>query len=99
MTAVPLALSRLSMMSTLTPCVSMLSAMVWNVDGSPWAFWMVALTLAALNAAVRFGRSWVSYRADDFVSGRITPTKGCLAFEVVPLPLGLFLLELPQAAM
>ena len=60
MTAEPLVGSMLSMISTLTPSLSMPSAMVWNAAGSPCAFWMSALTPAAWNAAVRFGLSCVS---------------------------------------
>src|SRR5215813_919565 len=102
MTAVPLALSRLSMMRTLTPWFSMPSAIVWNWLVSPWAFWIVYLTPAALNAAWRLGRSWVSYRAEDLVSGRMTPTNGVAAAApvvVVASPAGdAELFELPQPA-
>src|SRR5215813_4871302 len=78
MTALPLALSRLSMISTLTPSLSMPSAIVWNWLVSPCAFWMSNFTPACWKAALRLGRSWVSYRAEDLVSGRMTPMYGCL---------------------
>src|SRR5262249_29852676 len=63
---------------TLTPLFSIPSAIVWNWLVSPCAFWMSNFTPACLNAAVRLGRSWVSYRAEDLVSGRMTPMYGCL---------------------
>src|ERR1700712_5854250 len=45
----------------------------------PWAFWMSAGILAAANAALSSGASAVAQRAEDFVSGRITPTLPTLA--------------------
>ncbi len=44
------------------------------VAASPSAFWMSAGTPAALNAAASSGRSAVSQRAEDFVSGSSTAT-------------------------
>src|SRR5665213_3770999 len=62
------------MMRTLTPSWIMPCAMLWNLALSPSAFWMSALMPAAENALFRAGRSAVSHRVDDWVSGRITPT-------------------------
>src|ERR671932_1469711 len=66
--------SRLTMMRTLTPSWIIESAIVANLFLSPSAFWMSALTPAASNACCRYGLSNDSHRADDCVSGRITPT-------------------------
>src|ERR671939_1096371 len=73
-TCAPDALSRLVMMRTLTPSWIIESAIVANLFLSPRAFWMSALTPAASNACCRYGLSNDSQRADDWVSGRITPT-------------------------
>ena len=73
-TAAPVSESRLTISSTLTPVVIMPSAMVWNLALSPSAFWMSASTPAFAKASPRNWRSAVSQRADDAVSGRITPT-------------------------
>src|SRR6185312_15419072 len=62
------------MIRTLTFSWIMPCAMVWNFDLSPSAFWMSALMPASANAFCRAGRSAVSQRVDDWVSGRITPT-------------------------
>src|SRR5258708_39665443 len=72
------------MTRTLTPSVSIWSAIVWNWAGSPWAFWMAVLTPAASNAAFRKGLSAGSQRAEDLVSGRMTPTNGVLALPLAP---------------
>src|SRR6478752_7212721 len=72
--AAPDSLSRLTMARTVAPLAIMPSAMVAIAALSPLAFWMSYATPAFLNAASRLGRSWVSQRADDLVSGRITPT-------------------------
>src|SRR5690606_1292631 len=48
-------------------------AIVWNWFLSPWAFWMSNSTPAAWNASVRYLRSAVSHRAEDLLSGRMTP--------------------------
>src|SRR4051812_37339811 len=72
--------------------------MVCIFCASFWAFWMSYLTPAALNAASSFGRSWLSHRGEDVVSGRMTPTLPDAA--PPPLLLLLELLELlppPQA--
>src|SRR3984885_4314388 len=63
------------MMRTFTPSWIMPCAMLWNLALSPRAFWMSALMPAAANALLRAGRSAVSQRVDDWVSGRITPTE------------------------
>src|SRR4051794_24719028 len=81
--------SRLTSRITFAPLVIACSACCCWVDLSPWAFWMVAGTPADLNAAVRSGRSAVSQRTDDFVSGSSTAT---LSAELLPL---LLLLLLP----
>src|SRR3954449_1813460 len=72
--AAPDALSRLTIASTVTPPVIICCAMVCIFWASFWAFWMSYLTPAALKAASSFGRSWLSHRGEDVVSGRITPT-------------------------
>src|SRR3954464_15659075 len=66
--------SRLTSRMTLAPLVIACSACCCWVDLSPWAFWIVTGTPAALNADVRSGRSAVSQRTDDFVSGSRTAT-------------------------
>src|SRR4051794_15464426 len=66
--------SRLTSRITFAPLVIACSACCCWVDLSPWAFWMVAGTPAALNACCRSGRSAVSQRTDDFVSGSSTAT-------------------------
>ena len=73
-TALPVPESRLTIISTLAPPVIIWSAMVWNWVLSPWAFWMSYSTPAALKAASRSGLSLFSQRAEDLVSGRMTPT-------------------------
>src|SRR6476661_6261464 len=98
--AAPDALSRLTIASTVTPPVIICWAMVCIFCASFWAFWMSYLTPAALNADSSFGRSWLSQRGEDVVSGRMTPTFP----EALPPPLLLLLLLLlpllpPQAAM
>src|SRR5215468_204979 len=95
-TAVPLPASRSVMTRTLTPSVSIWSAMVWNWAGSPWAFWMSLFTPAASKACFRKGLSAVSQRTEDLVSGRMTPMSGVLAAGLEPEP-ALLLLELPHA--
>src|SRR5262249_55148552 len=70
--------------------------MVWKALLSPCAFWMSYLTPASLNAFSRYGRSAPSQRAEVLLSGRITPTKGCLPPPELPDPDPEF--ELPQAA-
>src|SRR5665213_1039840 len=63
------------MMRTLKPSWIMACAMLWNLALSPSAFWMSALMPAAANALTSAGRSAVSQRVEDWVSGRITPTE------------------------
>src|SRR6185369_10731787 len=91
-TALPVPLSRLTIMRTLTPLVIIWSAMVWKAFLSFCAFWMSYSTPAALNAASRYLRSAVSHRAEDALSGRMTPTFAFFAGVVPPV-----LLLLPQA--
>src|SRR3954468_22062704 len=74
MTAAPESESRLTMSNALTPELIMPSAMLWNLLTSPPAFWMSESTPAASNACLRSGRSAPSHRAEEAVSGRITPT-------------------------
>src|SRR3954451_12015811 len=71
--AAPDALSRLTIARTVTPPVIICWAMVCIFCGSFWAFWMSYLTPAFLKAASRFGRSALSQRGEEVVSGRITP--------------------------
>src|SRR4051812_48016085 len=71
--AAPDALSRLTIARTVTPPVIICWAMVCIFCGSFWAFWMSYLTPAFLKAASRFGRSALSHRGEEVVSGRITP--------------------------
>src|SRR3954454_8252570 len=66
--------SRLTSRITFAPLVIACSACCCWVDLSPCAFWMVAGTPAALNACWSNGRSAVSQRTDDFVSGSSTAT-------------------------
>src|SRR5512143_4053016 len=87
-----------TIMRTFTPFWIMPSAIVWNWFLSPCAFWMSYFTLAALNACSRNGRSAVSQRTEDLLSGRITPTYGCFALLLAPLE-GELLVDLLQAAM
>src|SRR3954452_19475074 len=100
--AAPESESRFTIMSTVTPSVTMLSQMVPNLSTSPLAFWMSYSTPAALKAASRLGRSLASQRGDVVVSGRITPI---LPADESPLlllpplaPLPLSLLSSPHAA-
>src|SRR5664279_1332208 len=71
--AAPESLSRLTIASTVAPLAIIWSAMVAMAALSPLAFWMSNSTPAFLKAASRLGRSWVSQRAEDLVSGRMTP--------------------------
>src|SRR4051794_29495805 len=66
--------SRLTRRSTFAPLVSICSACCCCVDLSPSALSMMALTPAAANAFLSSGRSTVSQRTDDLVSGSRTPT-------------------------
>nr|WP_284287311.1 hypothetical protein [Angustibacter aerolatus] len=93
----PLSLSRFTIARTVTPWVSIWSAIVCMRDASPSAFWMTASMPASLKA-FSGGRSADSHRADDFVSGRITPTLPLAAVEPPPLPLPPLLLSLPPQA-
>src|SRR3954469_26049793 len=95
--------SRLTSRITFAPLVIACSACCCWVDLSPWAFWIVTGTPADLNACWSNGRSAVSQRTDDFVSGSSTAT---LAGELLLLLLPLLLLPPapppllpPQAAM
>src|SRR5919206_5288638 len=83
--------SRFTSRITFAPFVMACSACCCWVDLSPWAFWIVAGTPADLNAAASSGRSAVSQRTDDFVSGSSTAT---LSAELLP-PLLLLLLPPP----
>src|SRR3954447_21354751 len=92
--------SRLTSSRTLAPFVMACSACCCWVDLSPSAFWMVASTPADLNACASSGRSAVSQRSDDFVSGSSTATLSAFALELPELLLELLLLLSlpPQAA-
>src|SRR5437016_4244429 len=87
-TALPVPLSRLTIIRTLTPFVIIWSAMVWNDVLSPCAFWMSYWRPAALNASLRYLRSFVSQRAEDLLSGRMTPIFAVFAAPVVLPELG-----------
>src|SRR5436190_11464041 len=89
--------SRLTIMRTLTPSLIIESQIVPNLAVSPPAFWMSEPTPAALNAAVRLGRSLFSHRGEVVVSGRITPTVPLLVLVLDPPALGVLLLLLPHA--
>ena len=71
--AAPDSESRLTIASTVTPSAIMPSAMVVIFSASPSAFWMSYSTPAASKAASSSGRSAVSQRTEDSVSGRMTP--------------------------
>src|SRR3954453_7075226 len=79
--------SRLTINSTLAPPLSIWSAIVANFALSPFAFWMSASTPAAWNARGSSGRSVPSQRADEAVSGRITPTLAFAVAVAVAVPL------------
>src|SRR6476619_3877952 len=93
--------SRLTSRRTFAPFVIAFSACCCWVDLSPCAFWISTGTPADWNACCRSGRSAVSQRTDDFVSGSSTATLSALALLVLLLlllPLLLLLLLPPQAA-
>src|SRR4051794_22035289 len=96
--------SRLTSRSTFAPLVSICSACCCCVDLSASAFSMIALAPAASIAFFSSGRSTVSQRTDDLVSGSRTPTVPIDFFaldelDVEELPLELELLSLlPQPA-
>src|SRR5690625_1309288 len=62
------------MASTVTPLAIIESAIPVIRDESPCAFLIVASTPASSNAFFNAGGSALTHRADDSVSGRITPT-------------------------
>src|SRR5579875_1839906 len=76
--AAPDALSRLTIMRTLTPSLSMLSAIVFIVAALPWAFWMSHWSLAVAQSARSASGSEVTQRCEDLVSGRMMPTLALL---------------------
>src|SRR4051795_11223229 len=88
--------SRLTSRITFAPLVIACSACCCWVDLSPWAFWMGAGTPAPLNACCRSGRSAVSQRTDDLVSGSSTAT---LSADLLLLPLLLLLLPPPPLSL
>src|SRR5690349_15766893 len=90
--------SRLTSNRTLAPFVMACSACCCWVDLSPCAFWISTGTPAALNACCRSGRSAVSQRTDDFVSGNSTATLSAFALLLLLLLLPLLLLPLPPQA-
>src|SRR5689334_21025357 len=79
-TEAPTSLLGVAMIRTLTPALIMPSARVLNFWTSPCAFWMSGLRPSFSSAALRSGLSKPSQRAEEAVSGRITPT-------FAPLPL------------
>src|SRR3954447_20446573 len=68
----PLPGSRSTRRTTLAPFVSACSAWVRCWAGSPWAFTIVCLMPAAVNAWSRYLRSNCSQRTEDCVSGSST---------------------------
>src|SRR4051794_28351317 len=83
--AAPESESRLTIARTVTPWVIIWSAMVCMRFLSPWALSMIAGMPASLNAFSSAGRSEDSHRADDLVSGRMTPILPFDAAELEPL--------------
>jgi len=79
--ALPESESRLTIARTVTPDAIMLSAICVILSASPSAFWMSESTPAASNAAFSAGRSAVSQRTEDSVSGRMTPTLPLAGFD------------------
>src|SRR4051812_21965961 len=77
--AAPDAESRLVIISTLTPLLAMLSAMVFILPASFCAFWMSQSRLTFLHSAFSASGSEVTQRCEDWVSGRMMPT-------LAPLP-------------
>src|SRR3954451_4329042 len=102
MTAAALGESRFTITRTLAPSLSIWSAIVPNFALSPLAFWMSASTPASWKAFVSNGRSAPSQRAEEAVSGRITPTLDFFAAAVLvallPLEPDEELSSLPHAA-
>src|SRR5436853_1875486 len=77
--AAPDAESRLVIISTLMPLLSMLSAMVFILPASFCAFWMSHCRLSFWHWAFSASGSEVTQRWEDWVSGRMMPT-------LAPLP-------------
>src|SRR4051794_30213824 len=73
-TLMPVLGSAGSISRTFTPCEIIDWAIATNFALSPCAFCTSALMPASLNALVSNGASYCVYRADEVVSGRITPT-------------------------
>src|SRR6266702_5586461 len=73
-TLMPVCGSAGSIRRTLTPSEIIDWAIETNLALSPCAFWMSALMPASVNAFFSSGASYWVYRADEVVSGRITPT-------------------------
>src|SRR5918911_4776645 len=92
--------SRLTSRITFAPLVIACSACCCWVDLSPCAFWIVTGTPAAVNAFCSSGRSTVSQRTEDFVSGSSTATLPALPPPPPPdePPPDELLLLLPQPA-
>src|SRR3954452_9207135 len=83
--AAPDAESRLVIISTLMPLLSMLSAMLFILPASFCAFWMSQLRLTFLHSALSASGSEVTQRWEDWVSGRMMPTLAPLPSRA-PLP-------------
>ena len=66
------------------PLLSCWSAIVAYFSVSFWAFWMSAVKPAAVSALFRAGRSPLSQRGDDSVSGRMTQARLATAFVAPP---------------
>src|SRR3954452_6112553 len=82
--AAPEAESRLVIISTLMPLLSMLSAMVFILPASFCAFWMSQLRFTFAHSAFSASGSEVTQRWEDWVSGRMMPTLAPLPFRLPP---------------
>src|SRR5580692_5181345 len=76
-TATPVGLSSSSTIRTLAPRLMSAVASLSSVASLPWALSILNCVLvypASVKASFRYGASKSTYRVDDVVSGRITPT-------------------------
>src|SRR6185503_9728216 len=89
--------SRLVIISTLMPLLSMLSAMVFILPASFCAFWMSQLRLTFWHSAFMASGSEVTQRCEDWVSGRMMPTLAPLPSSAPLLPDELALVPEPPA--
>src|SRR4051812_7125420 len=99
-TLMPVCGSAGSISRTFTPSEIIDCAIDTNFALSPCAFWMSAFTPAASNAFFSRGASYCVYRAEEVVSGRITPTCTLLlSAALVPELEGLPLSDEPPQAL